>query len=229
MPNDSTVSFPVGLEEGPRGATRVHSLSVPGCVAEGATRDEALAAFPIALAEWLELPGMAAVNEDQELEIAVDEWIRTDANVAAGESDVTFDADLRPLTDAEIDAQLRTLGDLRGRLLRPLRRTPDARLDELHSGEWTLRRVTEELARAQWWLLTRLGASPLAEVPERTIGRLDTAMALVVQHFTALPAGERARVLELDGESWTPRKVLRRLLWLEWSLGRSALRALPPE
>ena len=36
-------------------------------------------------------------------------------------------------------------------------------------------------------------------------------------------------VLELDGEVWTPRKVLRRLLWLEWALGESALQAMPEE
>ena len=62
----------------------------------------------------------------------------------------------------------------------------------------------------------------MAEVPGHPIGRLDTAMALVVQQFTALPAGDRGRDLELEGERWTPRKVLRRLLWLEWSLGGAA-------
>ena len=90
----------------------------------------------------------------------------------------------------------------------------------------TVRAVLDELARAQWWTLSRLGASPMAEVPERTLARLDTAMALVVQHLGELPPGRQETRLTLDGEDWTPRKVMRRLLWLEWTLGRTALWAL---
>jgi hypothetical protein len=69
----------------------------------------------------------------------------------------------------------------------------------------------------------------MAEVPDRILGRLDTAMALVVQQLTSLDEEARSRVLELDGEQWTPRKVVRRLLWLEWALGGGALRALEAE
>lgn len=226
---DAALVFPVGLEEGRGGAALVHSLSVPGCVAAGSTKEDALAAFPEALAAWLDFRaahGAPVPPPEAELEIAVDEWVRTDADVAAGESEVCFDADLVPLTGAEIERELQLLGDLRGLLLRHLRRVPDNFLDQRRGAGWTVRQMADELARAQWWLLSRLGASPLAEVPERTLGRLDTAMALVVQQFTEMPAEARGRVVELEGEVWTPRKVLRRLLWVEWSLGQSALHAL---
>jgi predicted RNase H-like HicB family nuclease len=223
------LKFPVGLEEAPDGATFAHSLTVPGCVARGPTRDDALAAFPRVLSQWLRALG--AMGEpvpaaDAELEIAVDEWITTDADVAAGESNVCFEADLRPLTEAEVLSGMQRLGDLRGMLLARIRRMPDAELDGFRSGSWTLRQTLDELARAQWWTLSRLGASPLAEVPDRTLARLDTAMALVVQHFGHLTPEMREQVIELEGEVWTPRKVLRRLLWLEWSLGRAARHAL---
>lgn len=215
-------TFPVGLEEGADGATRIHSFSLPGCTAEGATRDEALAAFPRALAGWLH--ALAAAGEPlppagAELEVHVEEWVRTQANVAAGESDVTFEDDLRPLSAEEATALLHRLGDLRRRLLERVRGLRPQELDAERPGGWTVRGALDELARAQWWLLTRLGASPLAEVPERTLGRLDTAMALVVQQFTTLGEEQRAAVLELDGEVWTARKVLRRLLAQEWALG----------
>lgn len=220
--------FPVGLEEGADGATLVHSLSVPGCASAGATRDRALEAFPAALAAWLQVLeeiGSPVPPREAELEVAVDEWVTTEADVAAGESTACFDADLEPLREEEIAAALRRLGDLRGLLLREARRIPDAELDRGRDG-WTARRALEELARAEWWTLSRLGASPLAELPDRTIGRLDTAMALVVQSFTELPPEARGRVLDLEGETWTPRKVLRRLFWLEWSLGQVARAAL---
>jgi predicted RNase H-like HicB family nuclease len=222
--------FSVGLEQGPGRASRAHALDLLGCAAEGDTPEAALEAFSGVLTEWLTL--LHAVGEpvpppDTELEIAVDEWIETDADIAAGQSDVCFEADLRRLTDTEIGNGLRRLGDLRGQLLRRVRAVPDAELDRPVPRGWTARQVLDELARAQWWTLSRLGSSPLAQVPPRVLGRLDTAMALVMTRFTTLTPEERGRVLDLDGETWTPRKVLRRLLWLEWLLGRTARQAIP--
>lgn len=219
----------VGLEEGSDGSILVHSFGIPGCVAAGATPEEALDEFATVLSEWLsfrEERGLTVPPRERELEIAVDEWIRSDAEVSAGESQACFEWDMVGLRDAEINEGLHALGDLRGRLLRAMRGVPRAELEKMAWGHLTLRRILDELARAQWWTLTRLGASPLAEVPEHPVARLDTAMALVVQQFTGLAREARDRVVELDGEVWTPRKVLRRLLWLEWTLGGSALLAL---
>lgn len=225
----TTTTFPVALEEGAGGEALVHSLTLPGCVAEGPTRDEALAAFPRLLADWLDF--LAARGErvpapEAELEVAVDEWVTVNAPVLRTGGVAHFDADLLPLTDSDLRAALARLGDLRSPLLRALRPVPDADLDRIGADRWTVRRVVDELARAQWWTLSRLGSSPLAEVPPRLIGRLDTAMALVIQQLTGLSEPARSAAVELDGELWTPRRVVRRLLWLEWTLGRSALRML---
>lgn len=219
----------VGLEEGRDGAILVHCLSLPGCVAGGGTREEALEELAREIGRWLhflETVGEAVPPREVELEISVDEWVGSDSDVRAGVSSACFEADLVPLTHGEVTRQLRLLGDLRGPLLQQIRRSAAIHLDRVNASGWTVRRVLEELARAQWWTLTRLGASPMAEVPETTVGRLDTAMALVVQQMTGLSETERSRAVELDGEIWTPRKVLRRLLWLEWALGWSALAAL---
>jgi predicted RNase H-like HicB family nuclease len=213
-------SFSVGLEEGADGAFRVHPLSLAGCVAEGATRDEALERYFAELSEWLGF--LAAAGEpvppaDAELEIRIDEWIQTDAQVAEGESTACFEADAVPLAAHEVDVALRQLGELRGRILASVRPLGEDEADRVRAGGWSVRRTLDELARAQWWTLSRLGATPMAEVPERTLARLDTALALVIQHFTPTPPA--AQRIEIDGESWTPRKVLRRLLWLEWTFG----------
>lgn len=221
--------IPVGLEEGADGAFLAYAFSLPGCAAPGASPQAAVAALEREVVEWLRF--LASVGDpvppaDRELELAVDEWIRTDARVAGGESTACFADDVRALTEAEVDRGLRWLGELRGALLRRVRGVPQDEVDRPLPAGWTLRQALEELARAEWWLLSRLGASPMAEPPDRTLGRLDTALALVVQHFAHMPPERRGGLLEIEGEEWTPRKVLRRLLWTEWSMGRVIAHAL---
>jgi hypothetical protein len=223
----------VGLEQGADGWIRAHALGLGGCAAAGPSPEAAVAAFEADLLDWLTF--LASVHEpvpprDAELEVAVDEWIATDAKVAVGESVALFAADLRALSDGDLLRGVRLLGDLRGGLLARVRAIPrrevEAALNAPAEGGWTVRQVMEELARAQWWTLSRLGATPMAGAPDATLARLDTAMALVVQHLGHLEPGRRGTRLEIDGEEWTPRKVLRRLLWLEWTLGRAAARGL---
>lgn len=218
-----------GVEEGSDGAFLAHALTLPGCVAPGPTAEAAAWALEGEVFEWLRF--LAAVGEpvppgEAELEIAVDEWLRTGARVGGGETTACFASDLRPLEDADIDRELRWLGGLRAALLARVRRLPGDQADRPLPGGGTVRRALEELARAQWWTLSRLGASPLGELPDRTLGRLDTAMALTLDYFSHLPPERRGVLLEIDGEEWTPRKVLRRLLWTEWSLGRVVALAL---
>ena len=232
MPSTDTRIY-IGLEQGVDGYLWAHTLGLAGCAAPGMTAESAVAAFEDELVEWLrfvESAGGDVPPPDAELELVVDEWIETDAKTALGESAALFAADLRALGDDELRRGVRLLGDLRGTLLARIRRVPrrevDAALDAPATGGWSIRQVLEELARAQWWTLSRLGATPMAGAPDATLARLDTAMALVVQHLGHLEPERRSLRLQLDGEEWTPRKVLRRLLWLEWTLGRSAARAL---
>ncbi|CAN5619588.1 hypothetical protein BH23GEM6_BH23GEM6_02950 [soil metagenome] len=223
--------FPVGLEESASGATLVHALTLPGCVAGGIDQKEALGAFETVLSQWLTTLGTLGHElppREAELQITVDEWHLSEAAVADGESRVLFDHDRAELTEPDLVAQLQRLGDLRGLLLKRLRGLPDAALDHIWRGEWTARVALEELARAHWWTLSRLGSSSMAEVPTNTLPRLDTSMALVVQRFTEMKPEARSEITEIEGELWSPRKVLRRLLWLEWTFGRLALASLPP-
>jgi predicted RNase H-like HicB family nuclease len=230
---DSPARISVGLEEGADGGVMAHALTLPGCAAAGPSPQAAVAAFERQLNAWLRF--LASVGEPvpppgAELEIAVDEWLRTDARVLEGETTACFADDVRALSSDEAQRGMRLLGDLRGRVLSRIRRIPraevEAALDRTTGGGWTVRRVLEELARAQWWTLSRLGATPMAGAPDATLARLDTALALVVQHLGHLPDEARGERIELEGEEWTPRKVLRRLLWLEWTLGAAAARAL---
>lgn len=219
----------VGIEEGIDGSFLVHGLTLPGCTASGPNVEAAMDAWMASLNDWLSFlanEGEPTPSQDEEIEIHVEEWLQSDARIRQGESTVCFDSDREPLENEEVVRNLRILGALRGRLLPEVRRVRDGDLEAMGTPSWNARVVLDELARASWWTLTRLGSSPLGEVPERVIGRLDTSMALVVQRLTELDPGTREQCIELDGEEWTARKVIRRLLWLEWTLGAAALDAL---
>jgi hypothetical protein len=233
MQSDVSPRVSVGVEQGVDGHCWAFALDGAGCAGAGASMEEAVEAFQHQYIEWLRFlqrVGEPVPPADAELEISVDEWASSDAKVAEGETTVLFTAEYRAITGDELQRGVRLLGDLRGRVLARIRAIPrrevDAALDAPVKGGMAVRDVLEELARAQWWTLSRLGASPMAETPDATLGRLDTAMALVVQHLGHLEPERRDQWLELEGEEWTPRKVLRRLLWLEWTLGRAALGGL---
>lgn len=223
----------VGLEEGADGVLLAYALNLPGCTAVGGSPEAAMGAFEQALQQWLRFLAFAGERvpaADEEIQVSVDEWIQTDAQVGRGESTVLFDAEIAPLSQAEAELGVRRIGDLRGRLLARVRRRRDVNLDVPAPGaDVSVRQVLEELARSQWWTLSRLGASSMAGAPDHTLARLDTAAALVVDRMMTLPDDARGRRMELDGEEWTPRKVLRRLTWLEWTLGGMALAGLAAE
>lgn len=219
----------VGLEESDGGYVHAHALTIPGLVTTGFGAEDALREFERVLPRWFAFLSEAREpipGPEVEIEIAVDEWVSTELAVAAGESDAFFDADRAPLTDAEIRLGLALLGGMRAALLPHIRRAKDEDLARIPAGDTDVRMILDELARAQWWLLTRLGASPLGLIPERVVARLDTAMALVVDRLAQLPMDARDRVIEFDGEVWSPRKVLRRLVLLEATLGDLAIRAM---
>lgn len=219
----------VGLEQDDAGLIRAHALDLLGFEALGSTADDAISAFAGRLQNGLpilEELGHPVPDRSAELEIAVDEWIPSDADLATGRSTACFEADRVPLDNQAMMDGLDLLGSLRSRLIRPFRRSRNEQLDQLSAGDVSVRTLLDGLAQAQWWTLTRLGASPMAEVPEQVVARLDTSMALVVERMANLPVERRGLEIELDGEAWTPRKVLRRLLWLEWSYGDAVLAGL---
>jgi hypothetical protein len=53
-----------------------------------------------------------------------------------------------------------------------------------------------------------LGEGGLREL----VWRISAARALALQHLQNVPADQRARVTNHDGEDWTPRKAARRML-----------------
>src|SRR5215213_7314735 len=153
MPSSDT-RISIGIEQGADGFLWAHPLGMAGCAAAGITAEAAVAAFEDELLEWLRFvaaTGAPVPPPGAELELAVDEWIETDAKVGEGESVALFAADVAALSDDEIARGMRLLGELRGSLLAAIRAIPrrevEAALDGPAEGGWAVRQVLEELAR----------------------------------------------------------------------------------
>ncbi len=161
-----------------------------------------------------------------------------DNPVASGDTEATFAPDLGPLDQAYLDyvlayvrASRRTLLDLADRLGPAL---ADWRPAE---GKRTIGEVLGHVADAEAFYAVRLEDPARPAIPARPSGsptmaelwkhyagrdlglgpaeRLARTRELVVDRLGRLNDDDRRRVIESRGETWTARKVLRRLAWHE--------------
>lgn len=212
----------IGVENNYEGRSLAWVLDHPGCFAYGADGSEAILRVPEALLrykEWIDshLPDswmkdladfdvhleesyeVFAINENYELATdgyEVNAWFRHDWN---------------PLSAADIHRGRLILQWSRADLLDLVASLSPAQLECEFEGErWSIAGVLGHIANAEHWYLDRLGLAEGArrDLPKDVFERLH----VVRQRMNAvLPELEgMQKVLGIDGEIWSPRKVIRR-------------------
>lgn len=235
--------FKVGLENNPHDRSIAWVLGHPGCFAYGANSAEALNNLPAAIREyagWVaeheSPPWLSAENLEWQVDETFENYtINQDYERTTEGYDVEpfFLHDWKPLTDEDIQQSLKLLNWSRDDLLITVgaRRRSETglildypavpllidqeKLDRRYPGErWSISGILNHVGGAEWWYLDRLGlAFPRAEVPENPFERLAKVRAHLL---TVLPTlGKVEKVVGMDGEFWSPRKVLRRAVWHE--------------
>jgi predicted RNase H-like HicB family nuclease len=192
-----------------------------GCFSRGRTEEEAVAAAPERAREffaWLaRKDGNPAPFEDV-VQVAVVERILTRPaadDPAKTVSDI-FEDDRRPLRPWDIDMIARLLEWNRQDLLQVLQGAPEETLAKAVSeGPWkTPGDLVAHIYGAEQWLLSRLGLALEREKLPR--GRMDRLAAIRARTLEILPGlTEDESVRETDGELWSPRKMIRKILWHE--------------
>ena len=217
--------YRVGLENGIEGRSLAWVLGHPGCFAYGADGDEALAKVREAIqdySDWIAghagerwLPKGAIECELAEIwEVYhINRSFEVDDDGYSVES--WFKYDWKPLAAVDVERSLKLLAWSREDLLAVVEDLAAADLDTHLPGQrWSIRGVLGHVAGADWWYLDRLGlAFPRALVPEDAFERLRTVRAHLRDVLPQL-VGSR-QVAGVDGEFWSPRKVLRRAAWHE--------------
>ncbi len=220
--------FHVGIENHNEGSRSIAwALEHPGCYAYGKDADAALAAFPAALraySNWINQRELSWLHI-QNIDVSVsgvwnsysinDKFDRIESGENAKAVEAWFQYDWKPLTEEEIERALKLLAWSRADLLKTISGLSQERLDHTHPGErWSINGILRHAGGAEWWYMERLGrAFPQTELPKATMERLEKTRAAFLELLPQLKGVKQ--VVGVEGEFWSPRKMLRRALWHE--------------
>ena len=212
-------------EVGSDGACLLFTFQPPGLLAWGGTVDDALKRAPheaLRLRDSLEDWGLLHLLEgiwDRALEpeVIVVETYNRRGVVANGNTTATFKPDLEPLEPGELDNFIALMRRSRETLLNLRSLIPP----EAYSYRSLPRRKTideqlRHIASAERWYLNRLWSN-LPRLPRSSDAwhKLELNRNLAYEALGSMTPQELGMTEKVNGETWTPRKVIRRFLYHE--------------
>jgi hypothetical protein len=221
--------FQVGVDNNNEGRSIAWALEHPGCFAYGTNADGAVLNLENALSKYsvwiMRHETRSWLNfSDAEIEIVINGtwdvyYINDDLDksteVDGYNVDSFFPYDWKPLTELEIKRGLAMLAWSREDILKSVQGLSPEKLDATYPGErWSIKGILGHVGAAEWWYLDRLGlAFPREQMPEEPLQRMDKVRKLLTSKLVNLEGVKQ--VIGVEGEIWSPRKLLRRALWHE--------------
>lgn len=217
-----------GLETCMDGRPLAWALEYPGCYAFGSDNTAAvenLAGAFRSYCQWIKQRcAHSWLAEDAQIQVQLCEVFEgyqineAYERIPSGGYEVNgwFQHDWKPLLPEEIEHGLQLLAFTRTDLQALIADIHPDRLDLTYPGErWSIRGILGHIGTAEWWYLDRLNLaiSTRPELPKDVFERLSFVRSRLVQFLPEL-AGVN-RVTGIDGEFWSPRKLLRRAVWHE--------------
>jgi hypothetical protein len=193
-----------GVEEIEPGVWLVSIFDMLGCYSSGISADIAIAAAPAQARQyyqWLASKDGGFPDIVSDLRVEVIERIPLHG---------FFKKDADPLRMWDVELADRVLQWNRQDLLDSCH--PEAVSSVKREGINNSEKLFEHLYRSELWLLSRLGFTMEAlELPSSGKGRMEVVRQSVLEQLGQWVDAEFVR--DIEGERWSPRKVLRRLLW----------------
>lgn len=221
--------FRIGIENNNDDRSIAWALEHPGCFAYGENSEQAQKNFPQAAhdyAAWIARHGESWL-EDGEVEVIVEEifeayfihptFERSERSAETYMVESLFVRDWKPLKPHEIERALQLLAWSRADLLDVVKDLSAEKMAQTYPNErWSIHGILKHIGGAEWWYQERIGY-PHPEKEEDVPADPFERLQVVRDHFNALlPKLEGLnKVVGLEGEIWSPRKVLRRALWHE--------------
>ncbi|OLC52764.1 MAG: hypothetical protein AUH85_16015 [Chloroflexi bacterium 13_1_40CM_4_68_4] len=221
-------TYDLYLESGPQQRkTLVHVIELLGCVANGGTTDEAVAATPDAIRAYVRYLRRHSepVDPDEPFSTRIAEHITTGDFLGQGSPQAVYQPDLRPLTPKDLDRYLRWLEWSRADLLALVDGIDERRLYHKPQRGRSLREILDHVLGADQAYVYGL-VGPLKSMGNPTNaaarGALDLREALrqareaAIARLRLLTPEERRAVRRHGKTTRTARNRIRRMLEHEW-------------
>jgi hypothetical protein len=220
--------FRIGIENNNDDRTIAWALNHPGCFAYGQDRAEAQKNFLTSAREYREW--IAQHEEpwlDEEVEVRVEEifdayfitpsFERSERGRETFMVESFFVHDWKPLVPHEIEHALKLLAWSRADLMSLVQGLSAENLAQPYPNErWDISGIIRHIGGGEWFYQERIGYR-FPENEEDLPADPFEALRVVRDHFNSLlPRLDGVnKVVGLEGEIWSPRKMLRRALWHE--------------
>lgn len=216
----------IGIENNNEGyRTIAWAVEHPGCFAYGMDTESALSVMQKTVQDyttwiasheppWLDAVQEALVVEDTWLDYNIDEsYDRVEEGGYAVEPFFLYD--WKPLTGSDIERGLKLLTWSRIDLLDTITRLDAERLARTYPNErWNIAGIIGHIGGAEWWYLDRMNlAFPRDQVPKEPLERLEKVRSVLIETLPRLEGSQQ--IVGVQGEFWSPRKILRRAVWHE--------------
>jgi hypothetical protein len=219
--------FRVGVENNNEGRSIAWALEHPGCFAYGGNASAACVNLEGAIQvyatwilkhqhdTWLNFDDVEIIPEETWEVYFIDDNLDPTSDVEGYSVESFFHYDWKPLTKEDVEHGLKLLTWSRADLLKVVSGLSPEKLDATYPLErWSINGILNHAGGAEWWYLHRLGrAFPKSEVSDEPLVRLKQtrdALQKVLPDLVGV-----SQVVGMDGELWSPRKLLRRALWHE--------------
>lgn len=218
----------VGLENYPGYRTTAWVLDHFGCVSYGKDQEEALGNVPQALVDyqaWIasRMQGSWLHGLEKAEVILADTWdvYTIDENFDPAkegyEVESFFRHDWKPLAEEQTKRLRSILEWSRDDLLKEVKPLADAQLDREFPGErWSIRGILSHVAIAEQWYLSRLDLAEgltWKDLPKDVFESLEFVRKMLYRKLPEMIGMQK--VVGLEGEIWSARKVARRAAWHE--------------
>jgi hypothetical protein len=221
-------TYDLYVESGPQHRkTMVHVLGLLGCVATGPATEAALEATPAAIRAYLRFLKRIGEHVDPQAPLSTriaQHIAETAIFIGQGSPYITFEPDLEPVSEAEIETFLARFRCMREDLAAWVETQSDKRLDAKPQGGRSARGVLLHVMSVGGYLSAALGGAPgfgtvqgKAERGEISLAEgLRTVAALAAERVRAATPEQRRAVLQRQKDVRTLRKALRRTLEHDW-------------
>ena len=216
----------IGLENNIEGRTLAWALDYPGCFAYGQDEPEALIRLPRALLKyetwikdhtaqpWVDFKDMDMRVVERFETFRLDENFEPAAEDEGYEINAWFIDDWRLVSCLEIAYALKIFHWQREELLAGITTLDHEILEKDFPGQrWNILGIAKHVANAELWYLSRLSLTDLTRrdlLPEPE-ARLKQTADQIDKIF--LTFADQIKVVGIEGEFWSYRKIIRRTLW----------------